>query len=105
MKDHHTLREVDESLALLADSQRRRVLRHLLDRADGTATVDELEGVLVDGRGGDTEKVRQLLHHVHLPKLRSRGVVEYDADAGTVRYAPDPTIERLLTAVDEVEAD
>lgn len=91
---------LDDTLAVLADWQRRRVLRHLLDGAGGTTTTDELVALISDQGSGDPEQVRHRLHHVHLPKLAARGLVTYDPDSGTVTYSPDPTVERILASLD-----
>lgn len=43
-----------------------------------------------------TTEIYQVLHHVHLPRLDALGVIEYDPDAGLVRFDGD---ERLFDSV------
>jgi len=70
-----------ERCELLADERRRAVL----DSLDGQSTV-ELEplarSVAASGDSGVTddavERLKWMLHHVHLPKMDDLGVLEYD---------------------------
>lgn len=81
----------DEVIATLADEERRVVLYFL--REHGSASLSELADVVTGWtrteRGvaspEDRDRVRAALHHVHLPKLESVGLVSYDADSQTVR--------------------
>lgn len=91
-------------LELLADPQRRTVLRHL--RETGECDVAELiEAIATDG--GTTASHRPShetvsaveLHHSHLPRLADAGIVEYDRTAGVVRYRGTDRLEALLRAV------
>lgn len=83
--------EVDVYLRLLSDPQKRRIVRHLLDERNGSATVDEIADGLLEAdsgeepdRGTDRSRLAIELHHVHLPKLASHDVVGFDPDAGAV---------------------
>lgn len=62
------------------ESVRRDVLAHRVaaHEADAESWADSVESV------------RSELHHVHLPKLEGAGLLEYDADCGTVTYR-DPS--------------
>lgn len=85
---------------LLADSTRRRLLIQLCDQP----SVDVSDGFLIRGgseavsvRSGqqgvvgrgraDTRAVE--LHHHHLPKLDSHGVIEWDRETRTVSRGPE----------------
>lgn len=67
--------------------RRRRVLEAIRDSAR-PLRLEELaravvgretpRGTLPEGDDGETERVRILLHHVDLPKLQTRGAIEYD---------------------------
>lgn len=96
---------LDETLELLANYERRRVLGFLMDAPDGTAAMDELVDHLstrraerVGERPGRSH-VTTTLHHVHLPKLADAGVVEYDARGRTVRYRADERLEEWFDHV------
>lgn len=82
----------DITVAVLADSQRRRLLRHL-DACGSTATMDDLaeeiaareaETARAEVSTEERRRVTVKLHHVHVPKLRDGGIVEYDEKNGTV---------------------
>ncbi|WP_313694337.1 winged helix-turn-helix domain-containing protein [Halorarum halobium] len=93
----------DVALELLADRTRRRILRHLVEKEDGAISVRELvDRMALDGPGEPAvnapgERLRVELHHVHLPKLRGAGVVEFDARSGTIRYQGGDALDALLT--------
>jgi len=82
-----------ERCELLADERRRAVL----DSLDGQSTV-ELEplarSVAASGDGVVTddavERLKRMLHHVHLPKMDDVGVVDYDPDESLVVTADTP---------------
>ncbi|QZP38417.1 DUF7344 domain-containing protein [Halobaculum magnesiiphilum] len=96
----------DDVFALIEDRRRRTVLRYLRNRTGtGDITVGRLAAAVasveaVEGERGGTEatdregsvdpavvdQVSVTLRHVHLPKLADRGVIDYDPDAGTVRF-------------------
>lgn len=75
-------RRTDDALAILADADRRAVLRALA-AADEPVPVAALVDLLsTDDAPGRAFQLR--LHHVHLPKMVEAGIVEYDPDAGLV---------------------
>ena len=80
-----TAAELDSLFEVLASSQRRRLLAHLVETDDDVATLPELAELLADG-DDDRERATIRLHHTHLPKLEDEGIVEYDARSETVRY-------------------
>ena len=89
----------DSAFEVLADRHRRRVIRRLR-AAGGTATLDQLIESVVDevdaAASQRPELVRVQLHHVHIPKLRDVGLVEWESGGQTVRYRPHDLIEELL---------
>jgi len=76
----------------LAATERRRILRVLLDRE--ACTVDEV----VEALGESTDsQLRAKLRHIHLPLLEDVGLVNYDQECQTVTLAPlEPLIEELI---------
>jgi hypothetical protein len=74
------------------DAQSRDHLRdldqHFEAAADDVASLSSLVSAVADGptgrRGDDRTAIR--LHHVTLPKLAARGVLEYDSRSHTVRW-------------------
>ncbi len=95
----------DRLFGLLRERERRQSVAFLRD-ADGAVAVSTLAEHVA--AGGDDRAVRRTLvglDHVHLPRLEAAGVVEYDRDAGTVRYRRDERLEALLAVATEgVEA-
>ena len=98
---------LDETLKLVADQTRRR----LLWRLDGASELsvellaDELAdhgetqtdgGTRADGR----RTVEVALCHVHLPRLADAGVIDYDREAGTVE--PTDRTEAVREVIDLV---
>jgi hypothetical protein len=82
---------LDDYLQLLANEQRRRLLRALLG-SDGSATVD-----------ADDPAARARLYHVHLPKLESAGLVDWNRRQRTVVRGPTfDDVVPLLEAIDAV---
>jgi DNA-binding transcriptional ArsR family regulator len=70
--------DTDELFAVLSSAKRRFVLAHLAQRAAPPA-LDPLAGALAEWSDDlSHEDARIALHHVHLPKLREAGLVEYD---------------------------
>lgn len=80
---------VDEMFEILADPQRRQVLRFLLDSDEDVVPievlVDAVDPVEDDTRGANVNQVRTALCHWHLPRLKDAGFVEYDPREGLVR--------------------
>ncbi|WP_254537990.1 DUF7344 domain-containing protein [Halomarina litorea] len=89
---------LDGLFDVLADEERRRIVRWLVDQEEDVDRTD-----LVSAMGtGDEEEDRHLetsLHHVHLPTLDDADVVDYDPETGDVRPAAhlDVTMSCLAT--------
>jgi len=83
-----------EYLQALAHEQRRDLLREL--RAEGETTLSEFATTR-------TPPLETELHHRHVPRLVDAGLVEYDADSGTIRTGENfDDVVVLLEAVDEL---
>lgn len=89
---------VDTAMDLLADKRRRAALQYLAETG-GDATLTELAVEIAAQEAGaepnaisdhgdvssrDRRSVRISLHHTHVPKLTSAGVVDYDTETETV---------------------
>jgi Fe2+ or Zn2+ uptake regulation protein len=94
--------ELDENLRLVADWQRRAVLRYLRQSGGCSATVEALTSHLTDEIGRlEREPVATALVYVHLPKLADEGFIEYDRRSDAVRYRAGPKVETLLDRLPE----
>lgn len=103
MADANTDIETTTVLRILADADRRRLLRLLTD-AGGPVPVERIADS-IDAGHAETEVCdygRISLHHTHLPMLREAAVVEYDADRGTVDYRTTPLLEDVLAVCSDV---
>lgn len=94
---------IDTVFEILGDHRRRELLRVLEERSDERFEVPEVVSRLgEDGdrpRGdGRARSVETELRHVHIPKLRSAGLVA-DADDEGLRYRSDERVSRWLSYV------
>ncbi|WP_227352802.1 DUF7344 domain-containing protein [Haladaptatus salinisoli] len=98
-------KSLDTVFEILADRQRRYVLRYLRETDDGIGSFDELVEYVVarDPESGGPERVVTRLYHTTLPKLQAAKFLAYDSRSGTVRYRYDSTVEELLDCVAYVE--
>ena len=97
---------LDAALSLVADGQRRRIIRRLREDPTGATT---LEGLLDDLQEADAARAPATrpdrdrdslrLVHSHLPRLAEYGVVEYDRGEDVIRYQPDRHVEAVLDAL------
>lgn len=91
---------LDDVFRLVADRQRRLILRHLIHASTDQSSIDELADQLIDtslaNRPTSRETVLSQLQHKDLPALEQYGVIEYDSRTGAIRYHPDEQIEALL---------
>lgn len=85
----------DEAVGSLVDGRRHRILSVLESREDSVRR--DVLAHEIAAREANAEawtdavdSIRSELHHVHLPKLESAGLVEYDVDDGTVTYPDHP---------------
>lgn len=102
---------LDATFDVLADTDRRIILGHLIEAPDHVATVDELVTQLVtrkaDQRGEvpSPDSLEMQIHHIHLSKLVDVGLVEYDARSEELRYWPDDRLETWLQRAQTDETD
>lgn len=102
---------IDTVFDALADWRRREVCQFFKEGDVSTATVDELAMLLagceptgLHGPDGRThEEFATELTETHLPRLDAAGVVDYDDRSDTVRYWGQPTVEKWLEHVAEVD--
>jgi len=91
-----TRESIDALFQALGDARRRRtldVLSHVFGRVDVETLARQLE--TYDDDRDETAEMRRLrsdLYHAHLPHLDDAGLVEFDADDGTVRYDGHPQL-------------
>ncbi|WP_321112745.1 DUF7344 domain-containing protein [Halorussus salinisoli] len=107
--DLHTGEEPSEKLdaafELLAEPLRRDALYHLADEESvGLDSLAEDIAAKLDDET-DAQSLTVELHHVHLPKLESHGVVAYDPERGTVRYRSRAWLDEWLEHVRREESD
>ena len=85
----------DDLFDVLADAERRRVLRQLVE-TDASSHV----GLLKDR----CEVNGTLLRHVHLPKMDKAGLVDYDAQTGDVALTDHGSdVKLFLEALEEMQ--
>lgn len=91
---------VDCLLAVLADEQRRRVLRYFQAADDPVASRADLVDHLVEPESapdaGVRERIRIQLHHCQLPRLADAGLLEYDSRTGHIQYHGNETAEGVM---------
>lgn len=96
---------VDEVLRVLADVRRRRLLAALSRADDDTLALADLVADVAEDVDGSPARVRVAFRHNHLPRLEEAGLVEFDPEAGTVTYDPDPIVEAVVAAVESGAGD
>lgn len=103
----------ETALRLLAEQQRRQILRRIAS-GSGETTVAQLkqqiettESRTTSTEGSDATDTRFLqLHHVHLPKLQQAGVITYDEEAGIVERGESfAEVLALLDVIDSHRTD
>lgn len=91
--------DFDSHVEALGHVHRRRLLRALLEADPDAETPVDIEQF---GRGTDTRDLKISMHHVHLPKLESLGLVRTDRERQHVGRGPNfEEIEPLLRILDE----
>lgn len=95
-----TPNDLDNTLRLVADSNRREIISQLRQSPDNTTKYEDLINRLYD-ESGTTERaeIAIALEHTHLPMLADHDLIEYDRRSGAVRYQPDRRVEAVLDAV------
>lgn len=99
--------ELDEVLSHLANERRRVLLAILRDErapTSRTALAGELLRRETDEIDPDSELVEDAavtLHHVHLPKMTTDDLIEYDSETGRIAYAGHPALEEIFTIIYE----
>lgn len=99
----------DGILTALADQHRRAVLGSLMEASEKTleydTLVDRVAEVVQDEdmvRPSDDhgQRVRNALHHTHLPKLEDAGIIDYRAETAHVQYVGGELEQNLLSLVE-----
>lgn len=88
--------QVDELRSVLSNRHCRFVLHHFSDASENAASLEDLSTAFATENNVDADQVAVRLHHVALPKLSSIGVLDYDAQFGTVQYSAPSTVENRL---------
>ncbi|UPW00800.1 hypothetical protein M0R88_01540 [Halorussus gelatinilyticus] len=95
---------LDATFDVLASERRRRVL-YALHRRSGPVALSDLAEAVAASEDAEIERVAASLHHVHLPKLATANVVEYDRETKSVRLRDcSGRLYRHLSAAAEDES-
>lgn len=90
-------------LDILASERRRNLLSYLTTCSEKTISREEIVDALLDcepnepGPISHRERLEIDLHHVHLPKLATAAIIDYDPTSGTVEYRASGDIESFLS--------
>lgn len=97
---------VDDTLNVLKNPERRRILQYFEAESVESVTIEELASHLASAKpdrpaaeSRDQRTLEIRLHHVHLPKLADYGVLEFDARSDVIRYRSDPHVAELLACL------
>lgn len=99
---------VDDLMDITAEPYRRRILSYLSSIPEDRCSVAELVDALRSPSTGDDlseKRLRQRLHHVHLPKLQDHGLIAYDDEENDVRYIGSPRLETFLDRMQSLDDD
>lgn len=97
---------VSRAVRALLHRRRRRIVRFLMDHPDELTTTDEVVEAVrtAEDQSGPPERSRPDAEIdvtcIQLPHLAAAGVIDYDADAGRVRYHSNPRIELLVECIE-----
>lgn len=104
---------LDDILEVLSNYQRRAIIKHLRDSPGDLHSLDEVVDHLKKvererhGESPGEDHLLVVLVHIHGPKLRELGLVDYDVSTTEVHYHPNERVERILeqleTAVEDFE--
>jgi len=99
----YTSKEIDRRLALLAQSERRAIIRYLRESEADTVPVGEIARHLrkSDATRDGRDEIAIELHHNHLPSLAAASVLDFDSSSEAVRYNGDELVEALLESIPE----
>ncbi len=89
----------DDLFRILANPQRRRILLHLATGVENRRSIKELVAYLhseTSNSEPSRRRIRQQLHHVHLPKLAEFGLVTYSMESNDVLYEEHERLEAFL---------
>ncbi|TYL36519.1 hypothetical protein CV102_22110 [Natronococcus pandeyae] len=93
--------DVDDLLRLLADSRRREIVSALETHDDNWTDVENLQGTVLTTSGkANSSDLKTEIHHVHLPMLEDRGLIDYDRHSETIRYYRCDFVSNMLEAID-----
>ncbi|WP_436908949.1 ArsR/SmtB family transcription factor [Halosimplex marinum] len=103
MQTDSAVTTTEELLTAVADPKRRKILRYLRDTDEEVISVEELTDALADDcdTAAGRDQFRISSQHVHLPKLADAGILAFDPRSGTVRYAGNERVAKLLRFVTE----
>lgn len=95
---------------VLANEHRRLILSYLAETDNDVTTFEDLVDHLLvhEAEAVDDltdESVAIALHHIHLPKLKEAGLIEYDTQSETVRYQADDMVEASLNVTAIVDQE
>lgn len=91
---------VDDVFEAVSHQYRRRLLGELLECDPDDIDVVRIPNDIQDGEM-DSESLEIELHHVHLPKLKEAGFIEWDIDNQVVRGPKFEAIEPVLESLDK----
>ena len=87
--------DIDDYLRLLADEQKRRLLRDLLEAGGDPVSVEM-----------DDPDERARRHHIHLPKLSDAGLIDWDPRDDLIVRGPEfDEVVPLLEAIDDLRGN
>lgn len=112
-RDGASTDRLDEWFDVLRSSQRRYLLYYLYDLDDPVTTYDDATAAVANYEAAGTdadatptrEAIRRALHHVHLPRLETAGVLECDPRQGSIRFHGDAELGVWVRATREAELD
>lgn len=97
MGDSYRPTPLDDAFRAFADPFRRAIICELVDDPDRAFTITALsERVVRRFERATPEQLAQDMQHIHLPRLESLGVIEYDHRSETVRYRDPDAVSRVL---------
>lgn len=99
----YTSEEIDRWFAVLAQHERRCIVDFLRRREVDRVPVRDIVSHLQrsDTARDERDEIAMALHHIHLPKLATADVLDFDPSSGTVRYRGNELVERLLESTPE----